>query len=381
MDFELSEEHLEIKTLARDFAENELRPGVSERDENQMFPERQIKQLGELGFLGMTVPEKYGGAGMDVLSYVIAMEEICRVDPSVGVIMSVNNSLVCHALKLYGTEEQKRKYLIPLASGKALGAYSLSEAGAGSDAASLASRYSEKGDCFVLNGTKMWVTSGKSSDYVIVFATKDPELRHKGISAFIIEKGYKGLQVGKKENKLGIRASDTCELIFDECEIPKKNLLGKEGNGFKIAMSLLDNGRIGIASQALGISQACFEDSVRYSMERKQFNKRIGFFQAVQQKITNIALNVEAARLLVHRAALKMDKGEKCTKEASMAKLFASESAVKAALDAIQIHGGYGYIKEFSVERYLRDAKVTEIYEGTSEVQRLVIAREFLKIN
>ncbi|RKY86828.1 acyl-CoA dehydrogenase [candidate division KSB1 bacterium] len=379
MDFDFSDEQLLIKQTAREFAEEELAPDIEERDKNQTFPYRQFKKLAELGFMGVIVPEKYGGAGMDMMSLVLIIEEISRIDPSVGVVLSVHNSLTCGGILEFGTEEQKKKYLEPLATGVGIGAYSISEPEAGSDIAGIRTRYKFDGNHFILNGTKMWVTSGNSASYYILFATKDPDLRHSGISAFIIEKTFSGFKVGKKENKLGIRSSDTCELVLEDCYVPEENILGKEGDGFKIAVILLNSGRIGIAAQAIGIAQACLESSVKYAQERKQFGRKIASFQAIQNKIADMATEIDAGRFLLYRAAMKKEKGEDCAVEASMAKYFCSQVAVKSSIQAVQIHGGYGYLKDFPVERYMRDAKITEIYEGTTEIQRLVIARNLLK--
>jgi len=380
MEFELTEEQQLIKKTAREFAEEELARDIEERDRDQIFPWEQMKKIAELGFMGVIVPEKYGGVEMDTISLVLIIEEISRVDPSVGVVLSVHNSLACGGIVEFGNEEQKKKYLEPLATGQVIGAYSVSEADAGSDVAGIQTRYKSDGDNFIINGTKMWVTSGDSASYYILFATKDTSLKHEGISSFIIEKDFPGFKVGKKENKLGIRSSDTCELILEECRVPKENLLGEEGTGFKNAVILLNAGRIGIAAQAIGIAQACLESSIKYALERKQFNKQIGEFQAIQNKIAEMATNIDAGRLLLYRAAYKKDTIKDCAVEASMAKYFCSQIAVKAAIEAVQIHGGYGYLKDFPVERYMRDAKITEIYEGTTEIQRIVIAKNLLSL-
>ncbi len=379
MNFELNDTHKMIRDTARQFAHDELAATADERDEKEIFPSEQIKRLGELGFMGMMVPEQYGGAGLETLSYAIAMEEISRVDASCGVIMSVNNSLVCYGLSSYGTEEQKQKYLIPLASGKKLGAFALSEPEAGSDATNQRTTAVRNGDFYILNGIKNWITNGVSSDYVVVMATTDATKGAKGISAFIVEKGSEGFSVGKKERKLGIRSSDTVSLSFQDVKVPVANRIGDEGIGFKFAMKTLDGGRIGIASQALGIAQASLDAAIKYSKERKAFDHPIADFQAIQFKIADMATEIEAARMLVYQAAAMKDAGLNFSKQAAMAKLYASKTAVKAALESIQIHGGYGYIREYHVERYLRDAKITEIYEGTSEIQRIVIARDLLK--
>ncbi len=379
MNFHLLEEHELIRQTASRFAEEHLAPGVIERDEKAIFPAEQVKMMGELGLLGIMVPEKWNGAGMDALSYVIGMEEISKVDASAGVIMSVNNSLVCQIFLDWASDGQKEKYLTKLATGEWLGAFSLSEPQSGSDASNMRTVAVKDGDHYVLNGTKNWVTNGKSSDVVLVFAITQKGVGYKGISLFIVEKGTPGFATGEKENKLGIRGSDTCELYFDDCRVPASNMIGEEGYGFRIAMKTLNGGRIGIASQALGIAQAALERSVAYAKERKQFGKTIGEFGAIQSKIARMGTNIEAARLLIHRAAVLKDEHKNYAKEAAMAKLFASQTAVDAARDCVQIHGGYGYMQETGVERLMRDAKITQIYEGTSEIQELVIARELMK--
>jgi butyryl-CoA dehydrogenase len=379
MEFDLKEHQQMIKETARDFAEKELRPVASKIDEEASFPTENVKKMGELGFMGMMVPEEFGGAGLDCVSYAIAVEEISRVCASSGVILSVNNSLVCQPILDYGTPEQKKKYLPDLAKGKKLGAFSLTEPEAGSDAGNIQTTAVLDGNNYVLNGTKIFVTSGGKADVIVLFASTDRAARAKGLSTFIIEKGMPGFKVGKKENKMGIRGSETAELIFEDCKVPKENLLGQTGSGLKIALKTLDGGRIGIAAQAVGIAQACLEASVKYSKERKQFGKAICEFQAIQWMLANMAVSVDAARFLVLRAAYTKDKGLNYSKEAAMAKLFASEAAVDIAINAVQVHGGYGYMKEYDVERYFRDAKITEIYEGTSEVQRMVIAASLLK--
>jgi len=379
MDFTLTEEQQMIKQTARDFAESALKDSVIERDEQASFPAEAVRQLGEMGFLGMLAPEEYGGAGLDTLSYVLALEEIARVDAATCIIMSVTNSLCQMGLITWGTEEQKQKYLVPLAKGEKLGAYSLSEPQSGSDAANMHSYAEKKGDYYLLNGTKNWVTNGKNADTYIVFALTEKGIGHKGVSAFIIEKGMDGFTTGKKENKLGIRSSDTCELIFKDCKIPAENLLWEEGKGFNIAMFILNGGRIGVAAQSLGIARAALEKSIAYAKEREQFNRPIADFQAVQFKLAQMGMEIEAARLLTYQAAVKKDTGAKVAKEASMAKCFASDTAMRAANDAVQIFGGYGYITEYGVERLMRDAKITQIYEGTNEIQRVVIARELLR--
>ncbi|MFA5832990.1 MAG: acyl-CoA dehydrogenase [Bacteroidota bacterium] len=379
MNFELNETHKMIQETARQFAHVELAPSADERDEKELFPHEQIKKLGELGFMGMMVPEQYGGAGLDTLSYVIAIEEISKLDASCGVIMSVNNSLVCYGLTKHGTEEQKQKFLIPLATGKKLGAFALSEPEAGSDATNQHTTATRDGDHYVLNGIKNWITNGVNADYVIVIAQTDPSKGHKGISAFIVEKGMPGFSHGKKERKLGIRSSDTVSLTFENVRVPKENMIGEEGFGFKFAMMTLEGGRIGIAAQALGIAQGCLDASLNYSKQRKAFGKPISELQTIQFKLADMATDIEAARLLTYQAAVLKESGQPFAKQAAMAKLWTSKTAVKSALEAIQIHGGYGYVREYNVERYLRDAKITEIYEGTSEIQHIVISRTLLK--
>ncbi|HRK58572.1 MAG TPA: acyl-CoA dehydrogenase [Candidatus Kapabacteria bacterium] len=380
MNFTFSDTHEMIRTTARDFARDEIAPSVIERDKNGVFPKEIVQKLGELGFLGMMVPEQWGGAGLDALSYVIAMEEISKIDASVGVIMSVNNSLVCWGLETYGNDEQKERFLRPLASGQKLGAFCLSEPEAGSDATQqhTSATQNENGD-WVLNGTKNWITNGTSADTYIVFAQTNRELRHKGITCFIVDRNTPGFEPGLKEDKLGIRSSDTCSIGLTNVVVPKENILGEVGKGFYIAMESLNGGRIGIASQALGIAQGAFERSVEYAKQRKAFGKPIAELQAIQIKIAEMATKVEAARLLVYKAATMKDKHERFVKEAAQAKLLASKFAVEVALEAIQVHGGYGYVREYQVERLLRDSKITEIYEGTSEIQHIVIARELIK--
>jgi alkylation response protein AidB-like acyl-CoA dehydrogenase len=379
MDFNLSEEHLAVQEAARDFAQNDLLPGVIERDNEQKFDPRLLQKMAELGFMGMMVSPDYGGGGMDTLSYVIAMEEISKVDASAAVIMSVNNSLVCWGLEMYGSEEQKQKYLVPLASGKVIGAFCLSEPEAGSDATSQHTTAVEKDDHYIINGTKNWITNGNSSSLCLVIAHTHPEKRHKGINVFIVEKGIEGFVVGKKEDKMGIRASDTHTLMFTDVKIARENRIGEDGSGFKFAMSTLNGGRIGIAAQALGIAAGAFELSLKYSQERKTFGKPISEHQAIQFKLSDMATRIEAARMLVYKAARLKDQGKDYIKEAAMAKLYASDVAMWVTTEAVQIHGGYGYVKEYHVERHMRDAKITQIYEGTSEIQKLVIARELLK--
>ena len=379
MHFELSEEHLMIQQAARDFAQTELKPGVIERDEHQKFPAEQIKKLGELGFLGMMVDPKYGGAGLDTISYVLAMEELSKVDASASVVVSVNNSLVCYGLEAYGSEEQKQKYLVPLASGQKIGAFCLSEPEAGSDATMQRTTAEDKGDHYLLNGTKNWITNGGNAEYYIVIAQTDVAKGHRGINALIVEKGMPGFEVGPKENKLGIRGSDTHSLMFTDVKVPKENRIGEDGFGFKFAMKTLAGGRIGIASQALGIASGAYELALAYSKERKAFGTTISNHQAIQFKLADMATEIEAARLLCLKSAWLKDKKMDYAQLSSMAKLFASEVAMKTTVEAVQIHGGYGFVKEFHVERLMRDAKITQIYEGTSEIQRIVISREILK--
>jgi alkylation response protein AidB-like acyl-CoA dehydrogenase len=377
--FQLSEEHLMIQKAARDFAQQELLPGVIERDEHQKFPAEQIKKLAELGFLGMMVDPKYGGSGLDTISYVLAMEEISKVDASVSVAMSVNNSLVCWGLEAFGTEEQKQKYLNPLAKGDIIGAFCLSEPEAGSDATSQRTTAIDKGDYYLLNGTKNWITNGNSASVYLVMAQTDVAKGHKGINCLIVEKGMEGFTVGLKENKLGIRGSDTHSLMFSDVKVPKANRIGEDGFGFRFAMKTLTGGRIGIAAQALGIASGAYELALKYSKERKAFGTEISNHQAIQFKLADMATEIEAARLLCLKAAWEKDNGIDYTLSSSMAKLFASEVAMKTTVEAVQVHGGYGYVKEFHVERLMRDAKITQIYEGTSEVQRIVIARNILQ--
>lgn len=379
MDFAFTEEQLMIKQTAKDFAESEIAPSAVERDINAEFPHEIVKKMGELGFMGMMVPPEWGGAGMDTISYVLAMEEISKVDASVGVIMSVNNSLVCFGVNEYGTNEQKEKYLKPLAQGRLLGAFALSEPEAGSDATNQHTIAEKEGDDWILNGTKNWITNGQTADVFLIIAQTNRELRHKGISTFIVEKGTSGFEHGKKEDKLGIRSSDTCSLSFTNCKVPKENLLWEEGKGFNFAMNTLNGGRIGIAAQALGIAQASLEASVKYAKERKAFDKPISNLQAIQFKLADMSTKIEAARMLTLNAASLKDKNENYIQASAMAKLYASRVAMECADEAIQIHGGYGYVREYLVERYLRDAKITEIYEGTSEIQRIVIARSLLQ--
>ncbi|MBO9698986.1 MAG: acyl-CoA dehydrogenase [Sporocytophaga sp.] len=379
MDFQLTEEQKAVQQAARDFAQTELLPGVIERDEHQKFPAEQIKKLAELGFMGMMVDPKYGGSGMDAISYVLAMEEISKIDASVSVCMSVNNSLVCWGLEKFGTEAQKQKYLIPLAKGEIIGAFCLSEPEAGSDATSQRTTAEDMGDHYLLNGTKNWITNGSTASVYLVIAQTDREKGHKGINALIVEKGMPGFEIGKKENKLGIRGSDTHSLMFNNVKVPKENRIGENGFGFNFAMKTLNGGRIGIASQALGIASGALEFSLKYAQERKSFGKEIFQHQAIQFKLAEIATKVDAARMLCFKAAFLKDQGQDYTKAAAMAKLYASEVAMYSTVEAVQIHGGYGFVKEFHVERLMRDAKITQIYEGTSEIQKIVISRDLLK--
>ena len=374
-----SEEHELVRNTARKFAEKHLKPGVIERDENAEFPSEQVTMMGELGFMGVMVPESWNGAGMDTISYTLIIEELSRVDASAGVIVSVNNSLVCQIFVNYGNDWQKETFLTKLASGEQLGAFSLSEPQSGSDASNMHTVAEKSGQYYVLNGAKNWVTSGINSDVVIVMALTDKSAGYNGISAFIVPKDLDGFSVGKKEDKLGIRGSDTCELYFDNCHVPIENLIDKEGQGFRIALATLDGGRIGIAAQALGIAQAALDKSVQYSKERKQFGKTIGSFGALQEKIAKMGTNVEASRLLIQKAAVLKDAHKPYTKAAAMAKSFASQTAMDASIDCVQIFGGYGYMQEYGVERLMRDAKITQIYEGTTEIQQMVIAREIME--
>ncbi|WP_026751849.1 MULTISPECIES: acyl-CoA dehydrogenase [unclassified Sediminibacterium] len=384
MQFQLSEEHLMIQKAARDFAQNECKPGVIERDEHQKYPYEQVMKLAELGFMGMMVSPEYGGAGMDTLSYVLAMEEISKVDASTSVSMSVNNSLVCWGLETFGNEEQKKKYLTPLAQGRKddslyIGAFLLSEPEAGSDATSQQTTAEDKGDHYLLNGTKNWITNGSTASVYLVIAQTDPAKGSKGINAFIVEKNWPGVTVAAKENKLGIRGSDTHTILFNDVKVPKENRIGEDGFGFKFAMKTLAGGRIGIASQALGIASGAYELALAYSKQRKAFGKEIMHHQAIQFKLADMATRIEAARLLCLKAAWEKDNGIDYTLSSSMAKVYASEAAMWVTTEAVQIHGGYGFVKEYHVERLMRDAKITQIYEGTSEVQRIVISRSILK--
>ena len=379
MNFKFTEEQLAVKEAAREFAQSELLPGVIERDKEMKYPTDQIKMMGELGFLGMMVSPDFGGGGMDTVSYVLAMEEISKVDSSCSVIMSVNNSLVCWGIEKFGSEDQKLRYLPKLASGEWIGSFCLSEPEAGSDATSQRTTAIDQGDHYLVNGTKNWITSGGTSHLHIVIAQTNPELGHRGINALIIETSMEGVSIGAKEDKLGIRASDTHTILYNDVKVPKANRIGEDGFGFKFAMQVLSGGRIGIAAQALGILGGAFELSRDYSKEREAFGKPIHKHQAIGFKLANMATDLEASKLLVYRAAQLKDKGKNFDMASSMAKLFASEAAMKHTIEAIQIHGGYGYVKEYHVERLMRDAKITQIYEGTSEIQRLVIARNILK--
>ncbi|MDR2282543.1 MAG: acyl-CoA dehydrogenase [Sphingobacterium sp.] len=378
MNFELSEEHKMIRDAAKEFAQ-ELKKEVIKRDEKAEFPTEFIKKMGDLGFMGIMTAEKYGGAGMDAQAYVLALEEIAKIDASTAVIMSAHNSLVLWGLEAYGTEEQKQQYLVPLAKGEKLGAFALSEPEAGSDASSQHTTATDQGDHYLLNGTKNWITNGGNADIYLVVAQTHPELGHKGINVLIVEKGMAGFTIGPKENKLGIRSSDTHSLLFTDVVVPKSNRIGDDGFGFKFAMKTLDGGRIGIAAQALGIAAGAYDLALAYAKERKTFGKPISAHQAIQFKLADMEVEIEAARLLTYKAAWTKDQGLPYGKEAAMAKLHASEVAMKHTVEAIQIHGGYGYVKEYRVERLMRDAKITQIYEGTSEIQRLVIAREVLR--
>ncbi len=378
MNFGFNETHLMIQQTARQFAHEELAPSVDERDEREEFPYEAVKKMGELGFMGMMVSEQYGGAGLDTISYVLALEEIGKVDSSACVIMSVNNSLVCWGLDAHGTEEQKQKYLIDLASGRKLGAFALSEPEAGSDATNQRTTARRDGNHYVLNGTKNFTTNGANADIVLVMAATDRSKGAKGVSTFIVEKGTSGFSVAKKEKKLGIRSSDTVSLAFEDCRVPVENRIGEEGFGMRFALKTLDGGRIGIAAQALAIAEACLEASIRYSKERKAFDQPIADLQAIQFKLAEMATSIEAARCLTLNAASLKDQNQPFGPMAAMAKLYASRIAVQCALEAVQIHGGYGYIREYGVERFLRDSKITEIYEGTSEIQRIVISRAIL---
>ncbi len=379
MNFEFTEEQIMIQQMARDFARAEIAPSAVERDLTAEFPHEIIAKMGELGLMGMMVSPDYGGAGLDTISYVLAMAEISKVDASVGVIMSVNNSLVCWGLEHYGSDYVKEKYLTQLASGQKLGAFCLSEPEAGSDATNQNTTADKDGDYYVINGIKNWITNGKNADYYLVIAQTDRAKAHRGITAFLVEKGTPGFEQAKKEDKLGIRSSDTCSLTFENVRVPKENMVWEEGKGFNFAMATLNGGRIGIAAQALGIAEASLEAALKYSKQRKSFGTELINHQAIQFKLADMAVKVDAARLLILQAAALKDANKPFVKEAAMAKLYASKIAVDCALEAIQVHGGYGYVREYLVERFLRDAKITEIYEGTSEIQKIVIARELLK--
>jgi alkylation response protein AidB-like acyl-CoA dehydrogenase len=379
MNFQLTEEQLTVQQATRDFAQTELLPGVIDRDNEQKFPAEQVKKMGELGFMGMMTDPKYNGGGMDTISYVLAMEEISKIDASASVCMSVNNSLVCWGLERFGSEEQKEKYLKRLAAGEIIGAFCLSEPEAGSDATSQRTTAEDKGDHYILNGTKNWITNGKSASVYIVIAQTHPEKRHKGINALIVERGMLGFVVGKKEDKMGIRGSDTHSLMFQDVKVPKANRIGDDGFGFTFAMTTLNGGRIGIAAQALGIAAGAYEFALKYAKERKAFGKHLTEHQAIQFKLADMATKIDAARLLVWHAAYLKDQKKDFVKAAAMAKLFASQIAQEVTTEAVQIHGGYGYVKEFHVERLMRDAKITQIYEGTTEIQKMVISRELLR--
>ena len=381
MYFELTEDQLAVREAAREFAQSQLLPGVAERDRDMIYPTDQIRQMGELGFMGMMVSPEYGGGGMDTVSYAIAIEEIAKVDASCAVIMSVNNSLVCWGIENFGSEEQKAKYLPKIASGETIGAFCLSEPEAGSDATKQRTTAVDKGDHYLLNGTKNWITNGSTSKVHLVLAQSDPEKGHRGINVFIVESGWDGVNIGAKEDKLGIRSSDTTTIMYNDVKVPLENRIGEDGFGFKFAMKVLSGGRIGIAAQALGIAQGAYELSVEYSKQREAFGKVISKHQAIAFKLADMATHIEAARLLVHRASWLKDQGMEYKAASSMAKLFASEVAMKYTTEAIQIHGGYGYVREYHVERMMRDAKITQIYEGTSEIQRIVISRNLLKNN
>jgi alkylation response protein AidB-like acyl-CoA dehydrogenase len=379
MNFDYTEEHLAVRDAAREFAQTELLPGVIDRDTEAKFPHEQIKKMGELGFMGMMVDPKYNGGGMDTVSYVLAMEEISKIDASASVSMSVNNSLVCWGLEKYGSEAQKEKYLKPLATGEIIGAFCLSEPEAGSDATSQKTEAVRDGDHYILNGTKNWITNGSTASVYLVIAQTDPAKGHKGISAFIVEKGWDGFVIGKKEDKLGIRGSDTHSLMFTDVRVPVENRIGEEGFGFTFAMETLNGGRIGIAAQALGIASGAYELALAYSKERKAFGKPISQHQAIQFKLADMATNIEAARLLVIKSAWLKDQGQDYAHASAMAKLYASQVAMEVTVEAVQVHGGYGYVKEYHVERLMRDAKITQIYEGTSEIQKIVISRGILR--
>jgi alkylation response protein AidB-like acyl-CoA dehydrogenase len=378
MDFKLTEEHLMIQQAARDFAKMELLPGVIERDEHSKFPTEQVKMMAELGFMGMMVDPKYGGSGLDSISYILAITEIAKIDASAAVIMSVNNSLVCAGIEKYCNEDQKQKYLVPLAKGEVIGAFCLSEPEAGSDATSQKTTAIDKGDHYLLNGTKNWITNGSSASTYIVIAQTDIEKGHKGINAFIVEKGWAGFEIGPKEKKMGIRGSDTHSLMFTDVKVPKENRIGEDGFGFNFAMAVLNGGRIGIASQALGIAKGAYELALQYSQVRKAFGKEIFKHQAIAFKLADMATQISAAEMLVLKAASEKDAGQDISQSGAMAKLFASQTAMDTTIEAVQIHGGNGYVAEYHVERMMRDAKITQIYEGTSEIQRIVISRTLI---
>ncbi len=378
MNFQLTEEQIAVRDAARDFAQNVLKPGVIERDTEQRFPKEEISQLGELGFMGMMTDPEYGGSGMDTVSYVLAMEELSKIDASASVCVSVNNSLVCWGLEKFGTEEQKKKYLVPLASGEKIGAFCLSEPEAGSDATSQRTTAIDKGDHYLLNGTKNWITNGSTASIYLVMAQTDADKGHRGINCLIVEREMEGFQLGAKEDKLGIRGSDTHTLMFQDVKVPKENRIGEDGFGFKFAMKTLSGGRIGIASQALGIASGAYELALAYSKDRKSFGKPIHQHQAIAFKLADMATQIEAARLLCLKAAQLKDNGENFDLASSMAKLYASKAAMDISVEAVQVHGGYGYVKEYHVERLMRDAKITQIYEGTSEIQKIVISRSIL---
>ena len=378
MDFKLTEEHIMIRDAARDFANSELLPGVIERDDKQEFPTQQIKKMGELGFLGMMASPEYGGGGMDTVSYVLAMEEISKIDASASVVMSVNNSLVCWGLDTFGSSEQKEKYLSKLTTGESIGAFCLSEPEAGSDATSQKTTAIDHGDHYILNGTKNWITNGSTADFYLVIAQTDREKKHKGINAFIVEKGWAGFEIGPKENKLGIRGSDTHSLIFNDVKVPKENRIGEDGFGFKFAMKTLAGGRIGIAAQALGIAGGAYELALKYSKQRKAFGTEICNHQAIAFKLADMHVSIEAARLLVMKAAVDKDNHENYDLSGAMAKLYASQVAMDVSVEAVQVHGGNGFVKDYHVERLMRDAKITQIYEGTSEIQKIVISRSII---
>ena len=379
MDFTLTEDHLMIRQAARDFAQNELKPGVIERDSTQSYPTEYVKKMAALGFMGMMTEEQFGGVGLDTLSYVLVMEELSKIDNSCSVIVSAHNSLVCWGIEAYGTEALKQKYLVPLAQGEVVGGFCLSEPEAGSDATSQRTTAEDMGDYYLLNGTKNWITNGKKAGTYVVIAQTDPEKMHRGINAFVVEADWEGVSTGVKEDKLGIRSSDTCSVMFQDVKVPKENRLGPDGFGFKYAMRTLDGGRIGIAAQALGIAAGAYELALAYSYERKAFGKPINEHQAIAFKLANMATQVEAARMLVYRAAWLKDQGKPYAQAAAMAKLYASEVAMEITVEAVQVHGGYGFVKEYHVERLMRDAKITQIYEGTSEIQRIVISRNVIK--